>query len=187
MVCLPSSLRRVIRALSAAASVLAAALTLSGCASGAQPAASTSSATPSAAVQAATEQQVASVLAEYGDDFREVTKGASNCRILWTVGAETFADKANAMTCYVTAGTANLQASIVLKKWGELTIPDSMQDLVTQTSTPLQDLADIDFGSTCGTGDVPKDTKKCDLLLGRQYGDLQALDSQLDAWKPYGV
>ncbi|WP_167131914.1 hypothetical protein [Paramicrobacterium chengjingii] len=171
------------------APALVAILLLAGCASAEQPEPAaeqeTETSTPAPEVDSATEEQVASVVAEYEPDWRETIDGASDCRFLWTTGGETAAEDIKAMSCYLKEQTIVTTAQLVTGDLADLEIPESMSSLVTNTTNVLESIGDVDLTSVCGDGDVPAETDECNSALGTLNALYMQLDSTLNSWSPY--
>lgn len=155
-------------------------LTITGCTA----ASSVPEPSPSA-VAYATENQVASVIAGYEPDWREVIEDSANCRFLWVLGGSTFAEEVEAMTCFIQEKTMGVTAQIVIRDLGKLEIPPSMAELVGDTNVQLQAIADIDLELLCGSEDVPSDAAECTEALGSRNFVYGVLDGTLDKWSPY--
>jgi hypothetical protein len=166
---------------------------LTGCGGDAQEASATDSTaaeaaseTPSPSPTAATEAQVASVVAGYQKDWREIIKKAADCRWDYTMMDRGVLAEANRMTCYMQEVTAGTSAGNAIRDLDALTIPDSLTSLVSETETALQAVADVDLEAVCGPVlEEIKDTRKCSRALGTRYGAYQDLDEVLDKWGPY--
>lgn len=164
-------------------------LALSGCTSApeSEPAETEASApkpSPTPTVEAATPEQVASVLAAYETDWREVIDESGACRFTWTLD-DTPTGKLEGMACYLTEQTIGNTASIVIRDWEKLVIPESMASLVSETEAVLQDIADIDLRAACGTDAIPSSSDECSSALGSRNIMYGLLESKLNAWKPY--
>lgn len=160
-----------------------AALTLTGCA--ATPAASTPTPTPTTPA-AATPQQFASIIAGEKADWRKVIDGASDCRFLWVLGAESAADEANAMSCYLQESTIIMSAGTAADEIRELTPSSEIESLVTETLKALDAISGVDLEGACGEAfEGPKDTKECNEILGSLMWKYDSLETALDKWAPY--
>lgn len=158
---------------------------LAGCGA-AEPAAPTPTAsTEPAAVVEATPEQVASVLAEYEPEWREVIDAAGDCRFTWTIGGDTPTSQLEGMSCYTREQTIGITAQLVPRDWAALEIPSSMQGLVDDTTEVLSLISDVDLAAVCGADSVPANTPECTAAIGSRNVSYGLLESQLDAWKPY--
>lgn len=171
---------KVVMVKSSIVAVLAA-IVLTGCAASPVPEAAESS--PSSDL--ATENQVASVLAEYEPEWRERIAESASCRFTWTLGGATIAEEISADACYIAETTMGITAQLVVRDWNELRIPPSMSSLVEDTSKILTAIGDIDLATICGTEARPADTPECTEALGSRNFFYGLLDSQLDKWSPY--
>jgi len=167
-------------ALILASTIALAGLSLTGCAS----ASSSADATPSPTFtkETATTAQVASVIAQYEDDWREVSDAAGGCRLDLVTNSEGL----DALTCSYTEQTAGLNALLAAADLRDLEVPDEMQDLVFDILPILDRMSTPDFNSSCLVDDViVTDSDACTTFLGQRFADYLALDSELDRWKPY--
>lgn len=170
---------RPARALLTAAFALVA---MSGCASA--PAAVP---TPTPTPESATPEQVASIIAEYEADWREVVENATMCRLHWVMG-ETALDEAEGVVCYMREQTIVITAELVLRDLATVVVPDSMSELVDETTQALSAVAAVPLTAACGEEfEVPDlDDEDCseaagDLLFAYDF----LLDSVLEKWRPY--
>lgn len=124
------------------------------------------------------------MLAQYETDWREVIDSALDCRFTWTL-SNSPTSELDGMACYTREQTIGLTTQIVMRDWGELDIPASMQSLVDETSSVLQLIADVDLPAICGDGNVPAETDECNKALGSRSFNYTMLESKLDAWGPY--
>ncbi|TQO23770.1 hypothetical protein [Paramicrobacterium agarici] len=167
---------------------LAASILLTGCSSTTEPATEqeTETSTPAPVVEdSATEEQIASVIAEYEPDWRETIDGAGDCRFLWVMGGDSPADDMNAMSCYLKEQTIVTTAQLVVSDLEALDIPESMSSLVTNTTNVLTSIGEVDLVGVCGEDDVPADTDECTDTIGTLNGLYMQLDSTLNSWSPY--
>ena len=132
----------------------------------------------------ATTEQVASVLAAYEPDWREVIDKAGECRAIWSFGS-TPADDLQGMSCYLREQTIGNTAQLVIRDWGELEVPSSMTDIVADTEAILQQVAEVDLTTICGADEAPAEEKTCNEALGSRNFLYSLLETQLDAWSPY--
>lgn len=153
---------------------------LTGC----SPVAPATTPSPTPTPETATPQQVASVLAQYQSDWREVVTGAGECRFTWTIDTSPTA-KIKGMSCYLKEQTIGITSQLVMRDWKKLTIPSSMKTIVDNTSVILTGIAAIDLKTVCGTGTVPTEAPECNSALGSRYSLYSQLGRQLDAWSPY--
>lgn len=166
-----------------AASVAAVAM-LVGCGA-TESAAPTPTATAEAeAVAEATPEQVASVLAEYEPDWREVIDAAFDCRFTWTMD-DTPTGQLEGMACYTREQTIGITAQLVPRDWAAMEIPASMQGLVDDTTEVLSLISGVDLAAICGADSVPASTPECNEAVGGRNVAYGLLESQLDAWAPY--
>jgi hypothetical protein len=170
--------------------LIACAVLLAGCSSPAPATTPTAAATiatptPTPTPEAATPEQFASIVSGQESDWREVIDGAFDCRFLWVMGAEGAAEEADAYACYLREQTIVMSATTAARDLRALTPPDSMESLVADTLEALDAISVVDLEGSCGSGDVPKDGKRCDNALGTLNLDYTALESVLDKWKPY--
>lgn len=166
----------------AAVAMLLGIAALSGC-SDASPSAAPSP-TEAVASNEATPEQVASVLAEYDTDWREVIDGAIDCRFTWTLD-DTATGQLEGMACYTREQTMGITSQLVVRDWGEMEIPASMTDLVADTVAMLGLISEVDLAAVCGAEAVPAATQECTDALGSRNFAYSALGGQLDKWKPY--
>ncbi|MGH8894421.1 MAG: hypothetical protein ACRDWY_14120 [Actinomycetes bacterium] len=142
--------------------------------------------TPSPTPSAATEAQVASVLAGYEKDWREVIDKAGECRFSLTMKDPGPLAEAERLSCYTREVTAGMTAQTAIRDLDALTMPDSLTSLVSETEAALQAAADVDLESLCGPPmSEIKDSRKCDRALGTRMWAHQQLDTALDKWSPY--
>lgn len=160
----------------AAAAVALAALALSACSSEAP-----ADPSPTTTVEVASEKQVASVIAEYADDWQEVIDTASQCRIVYVTGG----DAASEYTCETREQTIGITAGLVLRDLRELNVPSSMESLVADTDDVLTSISQTDLTSLCGESGWKDAGPDCTAALGDRYAAYTQLDSQLSAWSPY--
>lgn len=159
-------------------------MTLVGCSPASEPDPATTSTPSAVAADEATPEQVASVLAEYEPDWREVIDGAFDCRTTWTLDSSV-TGQLEGMSCYLREQTMGMTAQIVLRDWSALEIPQEMQGLVDRTSESLQVIADNDIKAVCGEDSLPAATNECSEALGNRSMAYTLLEGKLDAWKPY--
>lgn len=133
----------------------------------------------------ATPEQLASVIAGYEKDWRQVINKAGDCRWDWTVSDDATAEL-RGMTCYMRETTISLTTETAAAQLAELTPPSSMTALVDDTTTALAAVYDIDLEGVCGDPVVgPNDTKKCSTTLGERMWAYSQLEDALDQWGPY--
>lgn len=133
----------------------------------------------------ATPEQLASVIAGYEKDWRQVIKNAGDCRWDWTVADDPTAE-IRGMTCYMRETTISYTTETAAAEMAELTPPSSMAALVDETNTALAAVYDIDLEGVCGDPVVgPNDTKKCSTTLGERMWAYSQLETALDQWSPY--
>ncbi|MEA1264581.1 hypothetical protein MicroSTF_16170 [Microbacterium sp. STF-2] len=132
----------------------------------------------------ATPEQVASVLAEYETDWRDVIDGAIDCRFTWTVD-DTPTGQLQGTTCFTTEKTIGITSQLAVREWGEMEIPSSMQDLVASTSKVLGLISETDLAAVCGEDSEPNGTQECNDALGSRNFAYSMLEGELDKWKPY--
>jgi hypothetical protein len=155
-------------------------LALTGCAGNtAESAASTPTPTPT--VKVATENEVASVIAEYASDWRDTIDSASDCRIVYVTGS----DPAREYICETGEETIGITAGLVSRDLRKLNVPDSMQTLVTDTDTILSKINLVDVKSLCGDDGWNNAGPDCNSALAERYSLYTQLESKLDAWSPY--
>jgi hypothetical protein len=161
---------------------LAVLLALTGC-SASPTAAETTVGTPSSAPTPtyATENQVASVIAEYETDWRETMDEAGGCRFDWTMSPGSI----TGFACYLNEQTMSTTSELVLLDLDALDIPPSMTALVADTTAVLQLIVDKDLKGNCGEAEEPADTQECTDTLGGLNFLYNTLEGRLDAWKPY--
>lgn len=165
----------------AAIAVLLAVAALTGCSSSAPEATPTPTQTSD---PEATPEQVASVIAEYESDWREVIDGAFDCRFTWTMD-DSPTGQLEGMTCFTTEKTIGITAQLVTRDWAAMDVPASMQGLVDDTTEVLGRISDVDLDSVCGTDSIPSSTQECNEALGNRNATYLQLESQLDKWGPY--
>ena len=161
--------------------IVAAALLLAGCS--ASPAAEpTRTPTPTPTPEYATENQVASVIAAYESDWREVIDGAGECRAGWVFDPGSLPG----MSCWLREQTLTTTAELTIPDLGELEIPPSMVGLVASTTAVLQGIVDVGAKTVCGDGVAePADTPECTEALGSLNNYYRMLEGELDSWGPY--
>lgn len=142
---------------------------------------STPTPTPTPTVEAATPEQVASVLAEYEPDWREVIDAAGECRFGYVMGDE----ELEYASCYIREQTIVITSQLVGRDWSEMDIPASMTGLVLDTTGVLHEIGSVDLTGACGEDLFPNDSESCTSALGTLYTHYLELESQLDAWAPY--
>lgn len=133
----------------------------------------------------ATPEQLASVIAGYAKDWREVINKAADCRWDWTVADDATAEL-RGMTCYMRETTISYTTETAAAELAELTPPSSMVSLVDETNAALAAVYDIDLEGVCGDPVVgPNDAKKCSTTLGQRMWAYSQLENALDQWSPY--
>lgn len=169
---------------SLSAAVLLTAL-LTGCTSGGVPEPEPTTAEP--AVEYATENQVASVIAKYESDWREVIEGAGECRLGWTTASSDDVQASlEGFTCYTREKTMGATTQLAVDELDALDIPPSMDALVSSTSTTLKVLAGAELESSCGEDGSPDTSSDaCTSTLGMLNTGYAVLEQDLDAWRPY--
>lgn len=173
---------------SAVAAVVLLSSMLAGCASAAPEPTAPPEPVEVEEVEYATEPQVASVIAKYESDWREVIDGAGECRLNWVNAAADESDLLSSLegySCFMREKTLGVTAQLAVRDLEELEIPPSMETLVSETKATLLTLSSFDLEAICGTEDAPADTPECQDALGtRNYG-YGVLEDQLAAWGPY--
>ncbi|KQO97504.1 hypothetical protein [Leifsonia sp. Leaf264] len=155
-------------------------LLLAGCsASAVAESTPTPSATPTP--EFATENQVASVIAGYGPDWREMMDGAIGCRGEWTFNPGSIPG----YTCWLAEQTMSVTAETAVRDLAELKIPPSMAGIVADTTGVLQGIVDVKVKTICGEGEAPIESDECNKALGSLNFYYVILDGKLDAWAPY--
>lgn len=124
---------------------------------------------------------MASVIAEYADDWRDVIDTASDCRIAYVTGS----DVATEYTCETREQTIGITAGLVLRDLRDLNVPNSMESLVADTDDVLTSISGTDLTSLCGDDGWQDAGPDCTAALGDRYAAYTRLDSQLAAWSPY--
>jgi hypothetical protein len=165
-----------VKILSAAAVALAALVVTTGCSS-AQPAAPT----PTPTATYASENQVASVIAEYESDWRETIDSASSCRLGYVTGA----DPASDYVCKTREETIGITAQLATRDLRKLNVPKSMASLVDGTDDALSAISRNDVKLLCGDDGWGGDDTTCNSALASRYAAYQELEAKLDAWSPY--
>lgn len=154
-------------------------LMLVGCSAEAAPA-------PTADAVVATENQVASVIAEYEQPWREVADKSGECRIVWAIDSkEDPVANLNGASCYLAEQTASITAKLATDDLKAMNVPPSMESLVSKTIAALDPVAAADLESVCGADVWPVETDECNLALAQNFSSLNSLTTALDAWKPY--
>lgn len=170
---------------------LLAALALAGCGTDSKPATTSASSTtapaaPSPSPSFATENEVASVIAGYEKDWREVAEKAGPCRFKYVLKEDGPLAQTERMTCYTNEVTAAISAKNAMRDLAQLDVPPSMTPLVEETNKALQLLVDADLESACGPAmQEPNGTKKCDTAMGAQMLGYDMVTNALDKWGPY--
>lgn len=152
------------------------------------PTPSASSSTPSAppTPSADTPQQFASIISGQETEWREVIKDAGRCRLLWVADGSDVAEETEALTCYVRELTIVMSTGTAAKNLRELTPSSDLEALVTETLGVLDEISAVDLEGVCGEAfELPKESKKCNLVLGQLYNGYDSLKTVLDKWKPY--
>jgi uncharacterized protein YceK len=164
--------------------VLAVALLLAGCSS---PADSTAeSPTPTPTETYASENEVASVIAEYEEGWRETIDAAGRCRLLWALrDSLEFTDAMEAQTCWLQELTTASTAELALLDLNELDIPPSMEDVAMDTKQALSTIVGQEPRETCGEEAMPRATEFCTSIVGNLNAGYVVLSGKLDAWKPW--
>ncbi|MFA0850165.1 hypothetical protein ABRP24_009655 [Curtobacterium sp. WHRI 8282] len=142
----------------------------------------TRTATPTAT--AASENEVASVVAEYAPDWRDVIDNASGCRLEFVMGS----DVARSYVCETSEKTMGITAGLAARSLNELKIPEAMSSLVSETGSILEGIAADDLSVLCGDdgwNGTDEDDKACTAALGNRFALYQQLDAKLSAWSPY--
>lgn len=165
-----------------AVTIAGALIALAGCSSTAP--ATTQVPIPTPTIEAATTQQVASVLAGYEPEWREVVENATSCRVTWLLD-DSPTGQLKGSSCFLKEKTLGITAQLVLRDWSNLAIPSSMQALVDETSQVLQQIADVDIAKECGDEFSPTDTEECSSALGARNTLYLALERSLNKWSPY--
>lgn len=178
----------------------AAVLLLAGCGGSSEAAAPASSTSPAAATSSAapapsptptetgpTIEQFASVIAKHETDWREVIDGAGDCRFVWVMGDEDDpADSLTSLACYTQEANMALQASAAVDELDALgDAPASISDLVYDTRIALLKVVLARMDEQCGTMGDDADTDDCTTATGNAMHAYDAVEEQLDAWKPY--
>lgn len=161
-------------------------LLLTGCGAGGSNAEPKPTVTPwvEPTPEEATPEQVASVLSEYETDWRDVIDSSYDCRFTWTLD-DSATGQLEGMTCYTTEKTIGITSQLVVRDWGAMEIPSSMQELVDDTSAVLGLISDTDLEAVCGTEPIPSTTQECNEALGSRNFAYSVLEGELDKWKPY--
>ncbi len=134
----------------------------------------------------ATENQVASVIAEYEQPWREVAEKSGDCRLVWVLDSQDDpVSKLNGSTCYLRERTASTTAQLALSDLEALNVPASMEALVSKTRSALEPIANAELEEACGSEEWPIETEECSNALGANFSSFNALTKTLDAWKPY--
>lgn len=134
----------------------------------------------------ATENQVASVIAEYEEDWRAVSVEAAECRLVWTLDSpDDPLSNAKGTSCYLREQTATIRAELAIRDLNRLVIPSSMEELVSDTIATLQPLSNANIVEVCGDEAWPANTDECNKALGSLFAYYNTLDSALDRWRPY--
>ncbi|WP_141881309.1 hypothetical protein [Homoserinimonas aerilata] len=163
--------------------IVAAVLILAGCASEPEP--ESSRGPEPTVVEYATENQVASVIAEYEPKWREVIEESTECRFLWVLGGSTIAEEIHGDVCFMQEKTIGITAQLVLRDWEALNVPESLQSLVTDTSTVLREIGRGDLKTICGEASRPVETDECNSELAGRNMLYSQLESSLNKWSPY--
>ena len=167
---------------------------LGGCAEGEAPTSTTTASTipvvsktaTATTTPAATENEVASVIAGYEQDWREVIDDAGECRVAWTMRDSDPAQKARRLTCYMRETAMGTTATLARRDLGNLAIPDSMSGLVKDTTKALRAVANVDLEAKCGGPfEGPKGSKECARALGSRMWTYDSLETVLNKWSPY--
>lgn len=146
----------------------------------------TPSPTPTPTASAATEAQLASVIAGYQRDWREVIRNASDCRFDLAMQDSGGIAKAARLSCYTDEITIGLTAASALEELAAMSAPDSMTALVDETTAALQGVAGVDLETVCGPAmSEIRGDKKCRTALGTRMWAYDDLDTALDRWSPY--
>lgn len=137
------------------------------------------------AASEATPEQMATVIAGYEKDWREVINKAADCRWDWTI-SDNAAAELRGMTCYMTESTIGLTTETAAAELDALTPPGSMTALIDETDAALAAVYDIDLEGACGDPVIgPNDSKKCSTTLGQRMWAYSQLETALDQWSPY--
>ena len=146
----------------------------------------TSTASPSPTPSYSTESEIASVIAGSEKVWRETEDQAFDCRLALVLKDDDYSASAKRLTCYTNELTAGVKAQTALRDLTALTIPPSMDSLVTDTKAALQLVVDADLENACGPAMTePKDTEECSSALGARSMSYTVLSSALDKWSPY--
>lgn len=157
------------------------ALGVVGCsaASSPAPAATSSSGVASPSPTTATENQVASIIATHYDDWMAVSDGAVNCFSTRAIDP----DSLEALTCDAEEATAALTAKSAAADLRALTVPASMDSLVTETLDALDSTASTEAVTT--VCDVDPESQDCVDGRAAAMTVLVHLGDTLPAWQPY--
>jgi hypothetical protein len=160
--------------------VLLAEIALTGCSSSPavkpQP---TPSPTPT--VEEATENEVATVIAEYASDWQETIDEAYASRLTFVIGG----DVVRQYVCETRERTIGLTASLASRDLRDLNVPASMKALVDDTDDVPSETNLIDVTSLCGDHGWTGDNPDCNSVLASRYSLYTQLHPKLDAWSPY--
>ncbi|WP_159571656.1 hypothetical protein [Curtobacterium sp. 18060] len=139
---------------------------------------------PTPTATTASENEVASVVAEYAPDWQDVIDNASGCRLEFVTGS----DAARSYVCRTSEETMGITAGLAARSLDELKIPGAMSSLVSETVTILERIAADDLSALCGDdgwNGSEEDDKACTAALGDRFALYQQLDAKLSAWSPY--
>jgi hypothetical protein len=143
-------------------------------------------ASPSPTQSYSTENEIASVIAGGEKMWRDTKDEAFDCRLALVLKEDDYSASAKRLTCYTNELTAGVKAQTALRDLAALTIPPSMDGLVTDTRAALQLVVDADLENACGPAMTePKDTEECSSALGARSMSYTVLSSALDKWAPY--
>lgn len=161
-----------------AALALTTMLALTGCSSAGE---AEPTATPTPTPTYATTAQVASVIAGYEQDWRDVYDRATACRVALVTNPEGI----EAVTCSFTEQTAGLNAFLAARDIRALAVPPELDSLVASTLPVLDQMAATDFDSSCLVDGTFTDSEACTTFLGQRFAYYLQLDGELDKWGPY--
>ena len=135
--------------------------------------------------ETATTAQVASVIAQYEPDWREISENSLDCYGLNTNPIE-LADGLNGLACQSDMRSMTLQAQIVLNELDGLVIPGELESLVAETIPELEEVAAYNdvFDEACSDQSAPVNDD-CATAI-RDFGYLASqFERVLNKWQPY--
>ncbi len=135
----------------------------------------------------ATPEQLASIIAQYEEDWRAVIEGRIGCssaQLRANLSDATPGEKAEATDCLQAMRNMSSTAGTASTELGKLATPSSMADLVAETRKYLDQISATDLDTICGG--EPFGSADCTAADTTAFEMAHIrLDQQLDAWGPY--